>query len=220
MVVAQRRRQSQYDGLVADGFAADGFQRGDATESGDKSFNMPLQLRSRKSLQQHRRISIKRTNRPPSAPKPGMDENERAAIRDEGHDPKVIAALERVRAELGDRTDLIHPFERRGPAGLRSRGFSRAAIPHRPLFWWSCRESNPQRDLRKCGLSCVRLRESTADSAKVPGNYAGVIGESNMSSLLAVVPTVFAGLALICEQSPGDRAKPPHWRPIAEPGVR
>jgi hypothetical protein len=97
-------------------------------------------------LPQHRRISIKRTNRPPSASKPGMDENERVAIRDEGYDlddPKVIAALERVRAELGDRTDLIHPFERRGPAGLRSPGFSRAAIRHRPLFWWSCRESNP-----------------------------------------------------------------------------
>jgi hypothetical protein len=68
---------------VADGFAADGFQRGDATESGDKSFNMPLQLRPRKSLPEHKRISIKRTNRPPSASKPGMDENEPAAIRDE-----------------------------------------------------------------------------------------------------------------------------------------
>ena len=29
-----------------------------------------------------------------------------------------------------------------------------------------------------------------------------------MSTLLAVVPRVFAGLPLICEQSPGDRAKP------------
>src|SRR5271156_191341 len=29
-----------------------------------------------------------------------------------------------------------------------------------------------------------------------------------ISTLLAVVPRVFAGLPLICEQSPGDRAKP------------
>ena len=54
-------------------------------------------------------------------------------------------------------------------------------------------------------VSGVGLREGTADSAKVPGNYAGVVGESNMSTLLAIVPRVFAGLPLICEQSPGDR---------------
>jgi hypothetical protein len=76
------------------------------------------------------------------------------------------------------------------------------------VIQWSCRESNPSRDLRKCGLTCVGLREGTADSARVPGNYAGVVGESNMSTLLAVVPRVFAGLPLICEQLPGDRAKP------------
>ena len=57
-------------------------------------------------------------------------------------------------------------------------------------------------------MTCVGLRESTADSAKVPGNYAEVVGESNMSTSLALVPRVFAGLPLICEQSPGDRAKP------------
>jgi hypothetical protein len=47
----------------------------------------------------------------------------------------------------------------------------------------------------KCGLTCVGLRESTADSAKVPGNYAGVVGASNMSTLLAVAPRVFAEIA-------------------------
>ena len=83
---------------------------------------------------------------------------------------------------------------------------------------WSCRESNPRRDLRKCGLTCVGLRQSTAESAKVPANYAGVVGESNMSTLPAVVPRVFAGLSLICEQSPGDRAKPHICGPSAEPG--
>jgi hypothetical protein len=67
-------------------------------------------------------------------------------------------------------------------------------------------DPRPDPALRKCGLTCVGLREGTADSAKVPGNYAGVVGESNMSTLLAVVPRVFAGLPLICEQSPGDRA--------------
>ena len=87
---------------------------------------------------------------------------------------------------------------------------------------WSCRESNPRRDLRKCGLTCVGLRQSTAESAKVPANYAGVVGESNMSTLPAVVPRVFAGLSLICEQSPDDRAQPhiggrsPNRRPLIE----
>ena len=57
-------------------------------------------------------------------------------------------------------------------------------------------------------MTCVGLREGTADSAKVPGNYAGVVGESNMSTLLAVVPWVFAGLPLVYEPSPRDRAEP------------
>ena len=43
-----------------------------------------------------------------------------------------------------------------------------------------------------------------------------------MSTLPAVVPRVFAGLSLICEQSPGDRAEPhiggraPNRRPLIE----
>ena len=40
-----------------------------------------------------------------------------------------------------------------------------------------------------------------------------------MFTLLAVVPRVFAGLPLICEQSPAiDQTA--HWWPSAEPGVR
>ena len=70
-------------------------------------------------------------------------------------------------------------------------------VPELGLYWWSCRESNPCLDLRKCGLTFVGLRHSTSDSAKVPGNYAEVVGESNMSTMLAVVPRVFAGLPLI-----------------------
>jgi hypothetical protein len=48
-------------------------------------------------------------------------------------------------------------------------------------------------------LTRVGLRESTADSAQLPGNNAGVVGESNMPTLLAIVPRVFAEPLLICE---------------------
>ncbi len=39
-----------------------------------------------------------------------------------------------------------------------------------------------------------------------------------MSTLLADVPRVFAGLPLICEQSQASQTA--HWWPSAEPGVR
>ena len=57
----------------------------------------------------------------------------------------------------------------------------------------------------------LNLRRATRKHGgfrEVPGNYAGVVGESNMSTLLPVVPRVFVGLPLICELSPGDRAQP------------
>lgn len=45
-------------------------------------------------------------------------------------------------------------------------------------------------------------------SGRAASTHSGVVGESNMSTSLAVVPRVFAGLPLICEHSPDARAKP------------